>query len=91
MTLHEKCISVSKAVTDMLLKSKSMKVALIATIWPDKNRTFCSMLSSKRLDVLEGQEFLPCQQLPHPKLLDRNHTLTFSTEYTSYLSRQCIS
>lgn len=66
MTLHEKCISVSKAVTDMLLKSKSMKVALIATIWPDKNRTFCSMLSSKRLDVLEGQEFLPCQQLPHP-------------------------
>jgi len=36
MTLNEKCISVSKAVTDISLRSKSTKTALIATIWTAK-------------------------------------------------------
>lgn len=57
MTLNEKCISVSKAVTDISLRSKSMKTAVIATIWTVRNAHF-----------LEGPAFPSCQQ--HPMLLE---------------------
>lgn len=68
MTLNGKCISVSKAVTDVSFRSKSLKTALIATILTAKY-AHCAAPSSKRLAVFEGRVFPPCQQ--PPQLLDR--------------------
>lgn len=73
MTLNGKCISVSKAVTDVSFRSKSLKTALIATILTAKN----AHCAAKRLAVFEGRAFPPGQQ--PPQLLDRKLTFGFST------------
>lgn len=85
MTLHEKCISVGKAVTDTLLRSKSMKVALMATIRPGENAHFVACCHVRGLMSKEGRDFFTLQ------LLDRNQTLTFSRHNTAYSSGQSIS
>lgn len=61
MTLREKCISVNEAATDISLRSKSIKTALIATIWTAKNAHFVARCHQKAWCLGRASASL-CQQ-----------------------------
>lgn len=68
MTRDEKCISVSKAVTDVSFRSKSLETALIATLYTAKNAHFAAYCHLRGLLILKGK----CP--PHPTLVKRSLT-----------------
>lgn len=82
MTFSEKCISVNQAVTDISLRSKSVKNSFDSYNLDSPKCTFCSMLSSKIL-VFRASASL-CQQFSQPCQLTEAELLHFPKDSTQH-------